>query len=64
MSKDTDAEATPEANSLRGVGDMELAREWLQRRNIQDIECIVPELAGGAGGESKAASGNEKVRGA
>jgi glutamine synthetase len=33
-------------DSLRGVGDMEAARTWLRQRNIQDIECVVPDLAG------------------
>jgi glutamine synthetase len=51
VSKDTHAAETSEANSLRGVGDMEAANDWLKKRNIQDIECIVPDLAGVARGK-------------
>ncbi|MEP4032767.1 glutamine synthetase family protein [Roseibium polysiphoniae] len=40
-----------ESISLRGVKDMEAARAWLRERNIQDIECIVPDLAGVARGK-------------
>lgn len=36
---------------LRGVADVEEARAWLRERNIQDIECIVPDLAGVARGK-------------
>ncbi|MES0809768.1 glutamine synthetase family protein [Roseibium sp. SCPC15] len=38
-------------DSLRGVPDGDAAREWLGARNIQDIECIVPDLAGVARGK-------------
>lgn len=37
--------------SLRGVPDEEAAREWLHARNIEDIECIVPDIAGVARGK-------------
>lgn len=50
--------ATPPANStphkeesLRGVSNVDAARDWLNHRNIQDIECIVPDLAGVARGK-------------
>ena len=39
------------AESLRGVPDGDAAREWLHARNIEDIECIVPDLAGVARGK-------------
>ncbi|MEP3428945.1 MAG: glutamine synthetase family protein [Roseibium sp.] len=38
-------------DSRRGVANEEAAREWLSSRNIQDIECIVPDLAGVARGK-------------
>ncbi|MTH99803.1 glutamine synthetase family protein [Roseibium sp. RKSG952] len=38
-------------SSLRGVTDGDEARSWLQIRNIQDIECVVPDLAGVARGK-------------
>jgi len=38
-------------DSLRGVKDVDAARDWLSARNIQDIECIVPDLAGVARGK-------------
>ncbi|MES0880299.1 glutamine synthetase family protein [Roseibium sp. SCP14] len=38
-------------DSLRGVPDGDAAKEWLSARNIQDIECIVPDLAGVARGK-------------
>nr|MEC9420434.1 glutamine synthetase [Pseudomonadota bacterium] len=38
-------------DSLRGVPDVDAARDWLNARNIQDIECIVPDLAGVARGK-------------
>ncbi len=37
--------------SLRGVADEDAARSWLHARNIQDIECIVPDLSGVARGK-------------
>ncbi|MTI44537.1 glutamine synthetase [Roseibium hamelinense] len=37
--------------SLRGVANGEEAKSWLQIRNIQDIECVVPDLAGVARGK-------------
>ncbi len=39
------------AESLRGVPDGDAAREWLHARNIEDIECIVPDIAGVARGK-------------
>ena len=36
----------PTLTSLRGVADMEAAQTWLSERGIEDIECIVPDLAG------------------
>lgn len=51
MSDDTQTSATPAQDNPRGVEDMDAAREWLKKRNIQDIECIVPDLAGVARGK-------------
>jgi glutamine synthetase len=42
--------ATP-IDSLRGVPNEEAAKDWLNARNIQDIECIVPDIAGVARGK-------------
>ncbi len=36
---------------IRGVATMEEAQAWLRHRQIQDIECIVPDLAGVARGK-------------
>ncbi|GGB53165.1 glutamine synthetase [Roseibium aquae] len=49
-------DSTPPATSsttdnLLGVPDGEAAFAWLRARNIQDIECIVPDLAGVARGK-------------
>ncbi len=33
-------------NSVLGVATIDEAQAWLRRRQIQDIECIVPDLAG------------------
>ena len=41
----------PTLTSLRGVADMEAAQTWLSERGIEDIECIVPDLAGVARGK-------------
>ena len=41
----------PSINSRRGVGSFEDARTWLSERGIEDIECIVPDLAGVARGK-------------
>ncbi|MDD7912109.1 MULTISPECIES: glutamine synthetase family protein [Pseudovibrio] len=35
----------------RGVCDVHEARAWLRERNVQDIECIVPDIAGVARGK-------------
>ena len=32
--------------SRRGVASMDEARDWLQARGIEDVECITPDLAG------------------
>ncbi|MBH0238271.1 glutamine synthetase family protein [Methylobrevis albus] len=42
--------ATP-ADSPRGVASLQEAREWLARRGIEDIECVVPDQAGVARGK-------------
>ncbi len=34
------------APNMRGVSNLEEARTWLQARNIGDIECVVPDIAG------------------
>ncbi|WP_068087881.1 glutamine synthetase family protein [Polycladidibacter stylochi] len=36
---------------VRGVKNLEEAKVWLRERNIADIECIVPDLAGVARGK-------------
>ena len=41
----------PRINSRRGVSSFEDARTWLSERGIEDIECIVPDLAGVARGK-------------
>jgi len=43
----------PEAdvNPARGVRDHAAAVDWLKRRDIQDVECIVPDQAGVARGK-------------
>lgn len=51
MSKDQNTPTTSPVDSLLGVPDGEAARAWLRARNIQDIECIVPDLAGVARGK-------------
>ena len=51
MSNETNDPENSDNVSLRGVVDMEAARTWLRQRNIQDIECIVPDLAGVARGK-------------
>jgi len=43
--------AQPKVESLRGVADLDEARIWLSERGIEDIECIVPDLAGVARGK-------------
>ncbi len=35
----------------RGVESMDAAKRWLSNRNLEDIECIVPDLAGVARGK-------------
>jgi glutamine synthetase len=37
-------EKAPE--SVRGAASIEAARDWLAARNIEDIECVVPDQAG------------------
>jgi len=44
-------ESTNPVDSLRGVPSEEAAKDWLNARNIQDIECIVPDIAGVARGK-------------
>ena len=39
------------AERTRGVGSLEDARAWLAARNIEEIECIVPDQAGVARGK-------------
>lgn len=38
-------------DNIRGVASQEDARAWLRSRGIEDIECIVPDLAGVARGK-------------
>lgn len=38
-------------DSLLGVPDGDTAKAWLRARTIQDIECVVPDLAGVARGK-------------
>ncbi|WP_417685667.1 glutamine synthetase family protein [Roseibium sp.] len=51
MSNDETVQQVSPNGSLRGVDGLEGARTWLQERNIADIECIVPDLAGVARGK-------------
>lgn len=51
MSDDTNQADTSPLDSLLGVPDGDAAHDWLRSRNIQDIECIVPDLAGVARGK-------------
>lgn len=39
------------ADAARGVKNAEQALEWLRRRNVEDIECIIPDQAGVARGK-------------
>ena len=41
----------PKIESRRGVASLEEASTWLIERGIEDIECIVPDLAGVARGK-------------
>ena len=41
----------PKIESRRGVASLEEASTWLTERGIEDIECIVPDLAGVARGK-------------
>jgi len=45
------SDSTNTVDSLRGVPNEEAAKDWLNARNIQDIECIVPDIAGVARGK-------------
>ncbi len=45
------SDSAPMVDSLRGVPDGKAARTWLEARSIEDIECIVPDLAGVARGK-------------
>ena len=38
-------------NERRGVGSAEQAGPWLEERGLEDIECIVPDMAGVARGK-------------
>lgn len=51
MSNETPTAKTSPIDNLLGVSNGDEARAWLQARNIQDIECIVPDLAGVARGK-------------
>ncbi|CAN7442075.1 glutamine synthetase family protein [Phenylobacterium sp. LjRoot225] len=43
--------AKPAPYAARGVGSVEEAAEWFRRQNIEEIECMVPDLAGVARGK-------------
>ena len=43
--------SAPKIVSRRGVASFEEAQLWLAERGIEDIECIVPDLAGVARGK-------------
>jgi glutamine synthetase len=43
--------AKPAPYAARGVGNLEEAAEWFRRQNIEEIECMVPDLAGVARGK-------------
>lgn len=34
------------ADRVRGVSNLEEARQWLEARGIEDVECITPDMAG------------------
>jgi glutamine synthetase len=38
-------------SAARGVGSIEEAARWLEKRGIEDIECITPDIAGVARGK-------------
>ena len=40
-----------EVTSNRGVVDADAASEWLEARGLEDIECVVPDMAGVARGK-------------
>ncbi len=42
---------TTPAEEARGVASLELARDWLASRGIEDIECVLPDQAGVARGK-------------
>lgn len=42
---------TPVEDRTRGVENLEEANRWLSNRKLEDIECIVPDLAGVARGK-------------
>ena len=41
----------PPAREKRGVASLEAAGPWLARQSIEEIECVVPDLAGVARGK-------------
>ncbi|NBU29628.1 MAG: glutamine synthetase, partial [Caulobacteraceae bacterium] len=41
----------PGPSARRGVKSVEEAAEWCRRQNIEEIECMVPDLAGVARGK-------------
>ena len=41
----------PASREKRGVASLEAAGPWLARQSIEEIECVVPDLAGVARGK-------------
>src|SRR6202000_914576 len=41
----------PAPKTTRGVATLDDAKDWFARQNIEEIECVVPDLAGVARGK-------------
>jgi glutamine synthetase len=46
-----DKKSKPAPKTTRGVGSLDEAKDWFARQNIEEIECVVPDLAGVARGK-------------
>ncbi|TDI60153.1 MAG: glutamine synthetase, partial [Alphaproteobacteria bacterium] len=51
MTNPTPIDANLPIAAARGVESMEAARAWCRARGVEDIECIVPDMAGVARGK-------------
>jgi glutamine synthetase len=54
--KKADKKAEKTTGNIRGVDNLEEAREWIRSRGIEEIECVVPDQAGVARGKIMPAS--------